>query len=126
MGNNSIIVIAAIFSYLLTGCSTSEEVSFDTQICLTTKHHGLIIAETQIYVKWNSELFPGYNPEVGYDTSYFANSAGRLCISDVPFGVHWFLGFGVDHQIQEPVWGLLQLEVTLKEFRIDTVMDVSE
>jgi hypothetical protein len=125
----SILVAGVLF---LSSCTNKEEgtlLPLPTQICLTTVHHTIPIPETVIYVKFNTDEYPGLaQPDTFFDTILTTGSDGRLCWKPVPLGKHWLVAKGLDEtgSFALPVLGALQVELTSARLVIDTILYVTE
>ena len=118
------------FSILLlfTACrkpQDGETITFDTDLCITLKHHEDTVADLEIYVKFGQATFPGYN-ELEYDTSFVANVDGRGCIENLPYGQYWLMTKGPDLDWGADVFGSIFLELSRFQTEIDTVLVVNE
>ncbi len=110
---------------LLGGCVPSADIQ-RTRLCFTTQHHEKIIPNITIYVKLNTEEFPGYEPLDQFDLELVSDENGRVCWNDFPLGHHWFLGTGYDEEIRELVLGNIDLRFDLRNLQVDTILYVGE
>ena len=118
------------FAILLTmiffwGCYPGED-ALRTELCFTTQHHELIIPNINIYVKFNTTTFPGYDPDASFDRTLVSDANGRVCMKDFPLGEHWFVGIGYDEIIREQVIGQMRLRFDLTQLKVDTILYVGE
>ncbi len=109
--------------------SGPEEIPLPTKICLLTSHHGQPIPRAKVWIKYNTDTFPGYQqPPSFFDASFETGADAHGCIAPVPEGQHWLIAFGYD-SLHYPnyVYGsmLVQVSVAYKPV-IDTIMYVSE
>lgn len=107
----------------LLGCSGND---LRTRVCFTTHHHEKVIPNITIWVKFNSETFPGWDPPYNFDTSIESDENGRVCMNDFPLGHHWFVGFGYDPEIGQQVIGSWDYEFNLRNLEVDTILYVGE
>ncbi len=105
-------------------CNRSNELR--THLCFTTQHHEKIIPDITIYIKYDNEVFPGFDPPKNFDTSIDSDSKGRVCIQDFPLGNHWFVGLGYDPEIGQQVYGAMNLRFDLRNLKVDTILYVGE
>ena len=112
--------------FLLAGLSCSKSADLRTSVCFTTKHHDKVISDITIYIKFNSEEFPGFDPQHNFDTFITSDNLGKVCMQDFPLGNHWFIGFGYDTEIGQQVYGALDIEFNLRNLRVDTILYVGE
>ncbi len=116
---------------LLPACrpAAPEFISIPSEICLTTTHHGQLIPDATLYIKYNADTFPGYNnPPSYFDASFRTGKNAKGCIQSIPEGRHWIIGFGYDslHYPHE-VFGSLPVTISLDgRAKIDTLFYVSE
>ena len=106
-----------------------DSLPLETSICVRTQHHLQIIPHATVYVKYNTDTFPGYDKPPGYyDDSFRTDAGGRGCIEPVPEGKHWLVAFGHDSQHVPPeVFGSLPVVISVEHrARIDTTLYVSE
>jgi hypothetical protein len=115
-----------LFCFILLWLSCNKSADLRTSLCFTTRHHDLVIPDITIYIKYNSEVFPGFDPEHNFDTSSTSNKLGQVCMHDFPLGNHWFVGFGYDSLIRQQVYGALDIEFNLRNLRVDTILFVGE
>ena len=106
-----------------------EYIPIPSSICLTTTHHGQPIPDAIIYIKYNADTFPGYkNPTSYFDASFRTGKNSKGCITSVPEGKHWLIGFGYDslHYPNE-VMGSLPVTINLDgKAKLDTMFYLSE
>ena len=95
-------------------------------VCLTAKHHADTVENSEFYLKFNVDEFPGYDP-AAYDTLYAEPpNDGTCCISGIAYGTYWFMSSAFDADWGQDVRGGLRLEVTPFQTKIDTVLVVNE
>ncbi len=97
-----------------------------THVCFQTKHHEEVIPNITIYVKYGATEYPGYEPESQFHDVWTSDENGRVCMSDVPLGSHWFMAIGYDEKIREQVIGNMPLRLDLNNLTIDTILYVGE
>lgn len=106
-----------------------EEIPLPTKICVKVQHHTLPIPKTTVYVKYNTDTFPGYDkPPAYFDASFKVGPDAHGCIESVPEGHHWLVAFGYD-SIYYPhdVRGSMRAFISLSEKPVlDTILYVSE
>ena len=122
---------AALAALLAAGCGPAEpiDLALPTQICVTTRHHGLPVADCTIYVKWNADSFPGYDQPPGYfDAVFKTDKNARGCINPVPEGRHWLVAIGYDSlYYPHDVMGNLPVNISLDgTVKLDTIIYVTE
>jgi hypothetical protein len=117
--------------FLLDACKDTEDEIFllPTKICVKTSHHGQPIPNAVVYVKYNTNVFPGYDqPASFYDATFYTDAQAYGCLTGVPIGKHWLVAFGYDSlHYPHHVFGSLPVELTLEgKITIDTTLYVSE
>lgn len=96
---------------------------------MRTQHHNAPIPQATVYVKYNTDSFPGYHqPPSYFDASFTTGANARGCIEPVPEGRHWLVAYGYDTlHFPHFVYGSLWAEISLAAKPVlDTVMYVSE
>ncbi len=97
-----------------------------TRVCLNTQHHERSLPGVEVYIKYGAVEFPGYENLSVYDTMLVSDQFGEVCFPVVPLGEHWFIGYGHDDLLDEPVRGSLPIEIISLHHPRDTVLYVSE
>lgn len=124
-----ILLIPFFFAQLACSPALPDEIPLPTKICVRTQHHSLPIPNAQIYVKFNSDTFPGYDkPPSFYDASFKTGADARGCIAPVPEGRHWLVAFGYD-SLYYPnfVYGSMKAEISVSNKPVlDTILYISE
>ncbi len=115
------------------GCTPNDEgntIPLPTSICVQTKHHDIAQPNMTVFLKYNSDTFPGYTqPASFYDTMLTTDQNGRACVSPVPVGRHWIIALGVDEHAQQvlPIYGRLPVLIDLeRKPKVDTIIYVYE
>ncbi len=106
-----------------------DEIPLPTKICVKVQHHTLPIPQTTVYVKYNTDTFPGYDkPPAFYDASFRTGPDARGCIESVPEGSHWLVAFGYDSlYYPNDVRGSMRAVISLSYKPVlDTILYVSE
>lgn len=125
---------ASLFFLLLVlfACAPAgpEFVPLPTSVCVQTVHHSWPVPKSTVYVKYNTDEFPGYEkPPSFYDTSFHTDNIGRGCLAPLPEGRHWLVAYGFDSLVPPfyPVFGSLKIEITLgARAKLDTILYVTE
>jgi len=123
--------IAIVLILSTFGCGPAEPIDLPipTQICITTKHHGLPVSDCTIYVKYHADSFPGYDQPLGYfDVVFKTDKNARGCIQPVPEGRHWLVAIGYDSlYYPHDVMGNLPVTISLDGVaKFDSVIYVTE
>ncbi|NND32294.1 MAG: hypothetical protein HKN76_06845 [Saprospiraceae bacterium] len=111
---------------LALGSSCSQRSDLRTNLCLITQHHDKVIPDITIYVKFNTDDFPGYDPPEQFDRVIVSDAQGKVCLSDFPLGHHWFVGIGYDEEIREQVIGNIDLYFDLRNLSAEAILYVGE
>ena len=123
--------LLALSFFFWLGCKEAEPetIPLPTKICLRTQHHHQPIPQAMVYIKYNSDTFPGYDkPSSFYDASFRTEADAHGCIAPVPEGKHWLVAFGYDSlYFPHDVFGSLPVTISLNgRAVIDTILYVSE
>lgn len=126
-----ILLLLAIILVVYPACRPAlpEEIPLPTKICVQVLHHTLPIPKTTVYVKYNTDTFPGYDkPPSYFDASFKTGPDARGCIASVPEGRHWLVAYGYDSlYFPNDVRGSMRAEISLMYKPVlDTVLYVSE
>lgn len=109
--------------------SLPDEIPLPTKICVRTQHHTLPIPNATVYVKFNTDSFPGYNQPASYfDAVFKTGPDARGCLAPVPEGRHWMIAYGYDSlYFPHDVYGSMRAEISVSTKPVlDTIMYVSE
>ena len=124
--NRSFLFFSLLLCLVIQSCDKTLGARQTTSIDFVTQHHSEIIPNIEIYVKYFTEDFPGFEDLETYDTMIVSNAAGRASFKNFPLGHHWFVGFGFDEKIQEQVYGALDITFNLRNLQVDTILYVGE
>lgn len=119
----------AILAYMACRPLLPDEIPLPTKICVRTQHHNQPIPNATVYVKYNTDSFPGYDrPPSYFDASFKTGPDSRGCIEPVPEGRHWLVAFGYDSlHFPNFVYGSMRAEISLTYKPVlDTIMYISE
>jgi hypothetical protein len=124
-------IVFGLISFLFAACRPPlpDEIPLPTQLCVKTQHHHQPIPQANIYIKYNTESFPGYDRGADYfDAAFRTGANARGCLAPIPEGRHWLVAFGYDSlYYPHEVYGSMQIEVSLNgQAKIDTILYVSE
>jgi hypothetical protein len=98
----------------------------NTRLCLTMKHHADVVEDTEVYLKLNTDEFPGYSG-FAYDTLIMeAPNDGQVCIEGLVYGNYWAMAKGFDADWGDDVQGAIFFELTQFRENLDTVLVVNE
>lgn len=127
----NILLLLAIAFLVQIACRPAlpEEIPLPTKICVRTQHHTLPIPNTTVYIKYNTDTFPGYDKPASYfDASFKTGSDARGCKASVPEGHHWVVAIGYDSlYYPHDVRGSMRAYISLSDQPVlDTILYVSE
>ncbi|MBP6811330.1 MAG: hypothetical protein KA138_07410 [Saprospiraceae bacterium] len=125
----SLILVLAILAQMACRPALPDEVPLPTKICVRTQHHTWPIPHATVYVKYNTDSFPGYDkPPSYFDASFKTGANGHGCIEPVPEGRHWLIAFGYDSlYFPHDVYGSMRVEISLTYKPVlDTILYISE
>ncbi len=121
--------LTLLFAFATCRTAEVEDVPLPTEICVQTQHHGVLVPNAMVYVKFNADTFPGFNqPAAYFDDSVRTGPDARGCIASVPEGSHWLIAVSYDDTYFPPiVRGSLPVTISLSgRPKIDTILYVSE
>ncbi len=110
---------------LMVAC-TGVKNEMRTEACFTTQHHSKIIPNIDVYVKFNTIDFPGYDDFDSFNLMQTSDNQGRVCFRDIPLGNHWFVAIGYDEEIREQVIGNIDIRFDLTHLKVDQILYVGE
>jgi hypothetical protein len=125
------ITLFLLFILFFSACDKTETplgtlIPANTRLCLTMKHHTDIVGDTEVYLKLNSEEFPGYSG-FAYDTLIMeAPNEGQICIEGLVYGNYWAMAKGFDSDWGDDVQGAIFFELNQFDGDLDTVLVVNE
>jgi hypothetical protein len=112
------------------GCTRlPDTIALPTQVCARVQHHSAPVPHTKIFVKYNTDTFPGYAQAPSYyDMTIMADQNAQFCIESLPEGTHWLVGVGYDSlYFPHHVIGSLRVKIDLRTHpKLDTILYVSE
>lgn len=107
------IFIVATFIFLLYSCAENAGTGGNNTIIATAKHHGVIIPEATIYIKYNAKEFPGENLSL-YDDYKTTGKEGKVKFEGLKRGDYYFYGIGYDSTIKQTVVGGIPVQILQK------------
>ncbi len=121
-------IYGSLFAFI--GCEPDiETVPLPTKICVQVKHHTWNIPDAKVYIKYNSDTFPGYDKGPAFfDAVFVVGKDAKGCLEPIPVGRHWLVARGYD-SLYTPhnVFGSLRVDISLdKKPKVDTILYVSE
>jgi hypothetical protein len=121
------LVIASLVALLLGGCKPSEPqiIAPQAKYCFTVEHHGLALPDVQVYLKYNTAVFPGSNVSL-YDTMVVSDGQGEGCFVRLPVDTHMIYATGFDTAFGMPVSGSQQIIITSLNEEGEGVLLVTE
>lgn len=126
-----LMAIISLFGIQMGACTPKEEefIPLPTSICIRAMHHDVPLPDVNLFFKYNTNDFPGYDqPATYYDTLIVTDAQGRGCISPVPPGKHWLVALGAsEHGIPLPVFGRMPIVIDLdRKPVVDTLLYMYE
>lgn len=93
----------------------------------SVEHHGLMIPNSMVYIKYKTTEFPGADVSV-YDAKTQADATGHYKIENMRMGTYYLYGAGYDSSIYLPVSGGVPLVIKFSERKntIDFDIPVTE
>lgn len=119
------IVLALVVS--ATACER-EAPLYSATVCFDVVHHGAAVTEATLYHRAGGERGPGFPADMSaaYDRETFTGLSASGCFEGLGLGRHYFAALAYDPLIRDSVLGSLALDLTVRERRIDTLLQVSE
>ncbi len=105
--------IVATLIIFFSGCSKNAGTGGNNNIIATVKHHGLVIPNATVYIKYNATEFPGENTSV-YDDYKTAGKDGKVKFEGLKRGDYYFHGIGFDTSINQTVIGGVPVQLLQK------------
>lgn len=109
----NIFFIVITLTLILNSCSKNAGPGGNNTVIATVKHHGLIIPNATVYIKYNATEFPGENPSV-YDDYKTAGKDGKVKFEGLKRGDYYFFGKGFDSTINQIVIGGIPVQLLQK------------
>lgn len=100
---------AALLAFAFSSCH-KEGLGGNSSITGTVAHHGKPIPGCVVYLKFNTQDFPGESP-ANYDTSVTADANGEYSFPKVYQGDYYIYGIGKDQGINQVVKGGVPVKV---------------
>jgi len=125
----SLVLVLAIVAQMACRPALPDEIPLPTKICVRTQHHTWPIPQAMVYLKYNTDTFPGYDkPPSYFDASFKTGANAHGCIEPVPEGRHWLIAYGYDSlYFPHDVYGSMRIEISLSSKPVlDTILYVSE
>jgi hypothetical protein len=127
----TILITCIIGTLLFCACRPDPPalIPLPTKICIRTQHHFQPIPNATVYLKYNTDVFPGYDkPASYYDAHFSTGPDDHGCIESVPEGKHWLVSFGYDSlYYPHDVKGSVSVNISLNgHATIDTLLYISE
>jgi hypothetical protein len=98
---------------LTLGCTEKPGTGGKNTLVAIVKHHGLVIPNATVYIKYGSTEFPGENTSL-YDDYKTAGSDGRVEFRNLKRGDYYLYGVGFDNAINQTVVGGIPVQLFQK------------
>ena len=118
-----------ILIVLLTACGKETESSdpiVSNRICITAKHHEVVMPGLTVYLLFDHPGFPGFDHLDTFDTAIILDENGYACYDNPPIGKHWAVALGYDPSIQDSVKGATSVWIESIVQSVDTIVYVTE
>lgn len=106
-------IVVTTLIILFTSCSKNAGTGGKNTIVATVKHHGLIIPNATVYIKYDATEFPGSNTSL-YDDYKTAGMDGKVKFENLKRGDYYFFGIGFDTTINQTVIGGIPVQLLQK------------
>lgn len=116
-----IIVLASLSFLFLISCEKNQVATISGHVM----HHEKSIGNAHVYVKYDTNFFPGENL-ANYDLHIQADEHGHFSYDKLPVGEFYLYAFGWDDEISDSVFGGIPGEILKKTKNIDLNIPVVE
>lgn len=103
----------------------SITIPLQAKVCVTVKHHALIIPDAEVFIKLNGGDTLQWDG-AQYDLKMTADTSAKGCFDKLPVGNHWLMAYGYDTNSRLDVLGRLPIRITKIDEHLDIVLSVSE
>ena len=73
-------------------------------VCATAKHHANLVPEVDMYLKYNTDVFLGWDYKK-YDKHLQADTLAHTCFDSLPVGTHCIMVLGYDRAFGADIYG---------------------
>lgn len=128
---NWTITCLVIFIYMGFQCKKAEihkPIQGTIQLQLTTHHHNIPVKGLRVYIKNDTEQFPGKDVSK-YDSYVITDAEGKAQFNELFPGNHYLYAYGWDAYVADSVWGYKEAilnTATVKNNTISIGIPVSE
>ncbi len=105
-------IVTTLIIFLI-ACNKNAGIGGNNTIVATVKHHGLVIPNATVYIKYNATEFPGENTSL-YDDYKTAGLDGKVKFDGLKRGDYYFYGIGFDTTINQTVIGGVPVQLLQK------------
>jgi hypothetical protein len=98
---------------LTVSCNEKPGTGGKNTLVAIVKHHGLVIPNATVYIKFGAKEFPGENTAL-YDDYKTAGSDGRVEFINLKRGDYYLYGVGFDNAINQTVVGGIPVQLFQK------------
>jgi hypothetical protein len=106
-------LVCIFLTSCLTGCS-KEGLDGTSSVSGTVAHHGEVISNALVYIKFGATELPGTNAS-DFDASVMANTQGVYLVENLQSGNYYFYGVGYDSTISQVVKGGIKVTIDKDE-----------
>jgi hypothetical protein len=104
-----LVVFAMLFAFAFSSCH-KEGLGGNGSIAGKVAHHGKAIPNCVVYLKFNTQDFPGESPS-NYDANVTADANGEYTFPKLYKGDYYLYGIGFDNSINQVVRGGVPVKV---------------
>lgn len=125
MKHISLILLVLFFFSLLSCKKKKNDVPAD--VAVFVKHHGQLIPGAMVYIKYNSNEFPGTDLSLYNDSAHAGttgHAAGHAHFENLDAGDYYFYSTGYDSTISDDVMGGVKLHINESEEKQELNLDI--
>jgi len=122
-------ILFLLILLMISSCAKDDPVFYfptTTPVTFKTQHHERAVPFIKVYLRYDTDTFPGYDDLSVFDTMIVSNEYADVTFPNIPIGKHWVVGFGHDDFLDEPVRGGLPFEIEDISMPWDTSLYISE
>ena len=116
------ITILFCLLFVFATCEEPVDPPAEIDVCVTIKHHEAIFPNSNVYIKYNTDFFPGYHDLTVFDEEKKTNEEGYGCFTNIPEGRHWLICKGYDEATDENLKGSIRVEMQGLRYYLDTIL----
>ncbi len=109
----------------ITSCGPEGGIGGDSSIVFTAKHHDDLIPFCKVFIKYDTQSFPGVDT-TAYDDMITTDNSAAGSFTDLKKGNYYLYGVGYDSAIAEPMYGGIPVSIKKSGEVVTTSVPVTE